>query len=181
MVKRGDKSRDKKVLTPGGYRSPRMVHLVKPGEIVQGRGGETRVTTDLVLTPGGFRSRSLVHLIEPNHELIVEHDKFRIQNMHDLRETEVAMVPWGGDVPALVAGGSHIAIGTTEAASLLPPSLALGPFRRRPGCRQIHFRPFFSLTVFRTTAGITVFYNRFSNGVPLRLVVVHTGPLQVGT
>jgi hypothetical protein len=131
MVKRGDKSRDKKVLTPGGYRSPRMVHLVKPGEIVQGRGGETRVTTDLVLTPGGFRSRSLVHLIEPNHELIVEHDKFRIQNMHDLRETEVAMVPWGGDVPALDSGwitycywnnGSGEPFATFTSAWTVPPA-----------------------------------------------------------
>ncbi len=108
-----------------------MVHLVKPGEIVQGRGAETPVMTDLVLTPGGFRSRSLVHLVEPNHELIVEHDKFRIQNMLDLRETEVAMIPWGGDVPALGSGwitycywnnGSDDAFATFTSAWTVPPA-----------------------------------------------------------
>src|SRR5258707_495969 len=66
------------VITPGGPRPSDQVHLVGPGEVVQGVAGgqpvvalgqpirlRDQATADLVLTPGGWRPKSAVHHIEP--------------------------------------------------------------------------------------------------------------------
>ena len=67
------------VITPGGPRERRMVHLVRPGETVsRDESGKTMIDPsersvvaieDLVLTPGGFRQKAQVHLIEPGSVL----------------------------------------------------------------------------------------------------------------
>ncbi len=75
-----------RVITPGGPRLKKDVHLIPPGSTVVFDEGKpaaspdaharqplqaraTNATTNLVLTPGGYHERSRVHLVEPGQAI----------------------------------------------------------------------------------------------------------------
>src|SRR2546423_415076 len=107
------------ILTPGGWRRRKDVHVVRPGEVVRSReDGRTVVTlaeqsgppntprrhtmsTNLVLTPGGYRHPSLVHRVDPGFVVHLIDSRPRLMR---LATQEMIDVPPPVSTPGAVPG-----------------------------------------------------------------------------
>jgi hypothetical protein len=114
---------DDPVVTPGGRRPRRQVHLVSPNQAVyRDKQGRTVVASsimetpsppsrinpmprNLVLTPGGYRHPSLVHYVPANHAIHRKDGKQQLLNLATQVATDVEeFTPYPGDVPGFGTG-----------------------------------------------------------------------------
>jgi uncharacterized protein YjdB len=92
------------VVTPGGRRSPDLVHRVAPGQVVVfDQEGKGNVADKLVLTPGGFRSKALVHHVPPRHGLRAVHGELKKVDLATDKLIDIPRAPADAIAPKLRA------------------------------------------------------------------------------